>query len=172
MSLITQAYFQEGDFSNTDIIRQTYQNLNDCLTDDMLHTQQLYVGLSGTAAPPQLILKEFSFFQYISSFVMIAYGTISVFFIILYCLWGWVLSLRMVFVSSRMGFVSVDGFYLWGWVFSLRMFCLWGCFFSEDGLFLRIFLSRRMFYLGIISQETFCVIVCPIVNCMSNWWRS
>jgi hypothetical protein len=52
MSLITQAYFQEGDFSNTDIIRQTYQNLNDCLTDDMLHTQQLYVGLSGTAAPP------------------------------------------------------------------------------------------------------------------------
>jgi hypothetical protein len=58
MSLITQAYFQEGDFSNTDIIRQTYQNLNDCLTDDMLHTQQLYVGLSGTAAPPQLILNN------------------------------------------------------------------------------------------------------------------
>jgi hypothetical protein len=51
MSLITQAYFQEGDFSNTDIIRQTYQNLNDCLTDDMLHTQQLYVGLSGNGCP-------------------------------------------------------------------------------------------------------------------------
>ncbi len=48
MSLITQAYFQEGDFTHTDIIRQTYQNLNDCLTDDMLHTQQLYVGLSGS----------------------------------------------------------------------------------------------------------------------------
>lgn len=46
MSLITQAYFEEGDFSNTELIRQTYQNLNDCLTDDMLHTQQLYVGLS------------------------------------------------------------------------------------------------------------------------------
>ena len=44
-------YFKEGDFSQTEIIRQTYQNLNDCLTDDMLHTQQLYVGLSGMLHP-------------------------------------------------------------------------------------------------------------------------
>ena len=54
MSLITQAYFEEGDFGQTDLILQTYQNLNDCLTDDMLHTQQLYVGLSGMSTPPSL----------------------------------------------------------------------------------------------------------------------
>ncbi len=36
------------------------------------------------------------------------------------------------------------------------------CFVSEDVL------SLRMFCLGIISQETFCVSLC-IVNCMSNW---
>ncbi len=46
MSLITEAYFREGDFSRLDLIRQTYDNLNACLTDDLLHTQQLYVGLS------------------------------------------------------------------------------------------------------------------------------
>lgn len=46
MSLITQAYFEEGDFLKTELIRQTYENLNDCLSDDMLHSQQLYVGLS------------------------------------------------------------------------------------------------------------------------------
>ena len=46
MSLITQAYFEEGDFSETELIKETYQNLNECLSDDMLHTQQLYVGLS------------------------------------------------------------------------------------------------------------------------------
>ena len=27
-------------------IQETYENLNSCLSDDMLHTQQLYVGLS------------------------------------------------------------------------------------------------------------------------------
>lgn len=46
MSLITQAYFEEGDFSKTELIKETYENLNECLSDDMLHTQQLYVGLS------------------------------------------------------------------------------------------------------------------------------
>ena len=46
MSLITQAYFEEGDFCKTELIKQTYDNLNDCLSDDMLHSQQLYVGLS------------------------------------------------------------------------------------------------------------------------------
>ena len=46
MSLITEAYFREGDFTRLDLIHQTYDNLNSCLTDDMLHTQQLYVGLS------------------------------------------------------------------------------------------------------------------------------
>jgi len=46
MSLITHAYFEGGDFSATDLIKQTYDNLNNCLSDDMLHSQQLYVGLS------------------------------------------------------------------------------------------------------------------------------
>ena len=46
MSLITQAYFEEGDFSNVELIDETFTNLNSCLSDDLLHTQQLYVGLS------------------------------------------------------------------------------------------------------------------------------
>jgi len=46
MSLITQAYFEDGDFSNIELIKETYSNLNNCLSDDMLYTQQLYVGLS------------------------------------------------------------------------------------------------------------------------------
>ena len=46
MSLITQAYFEEGDFSNVELIEETFTNLNSCLSDDLLHTQQLYVGLS------------------------------------------------------------------------------------------------------------------------------
>lgn len=65
MSLITEAYFREGDFTRLDLIHQvrrsivymstikddlyllqTYDNLNACLSDDMLYTQQLYVGLS------------------------------------------------------------------------------------------------------------------------------
>ena len=46
MSLITQAYFEEGDFGNVELIHETFNNLNSCLNDDMLHTQQLYVGLS------------------------------------------------------------------------------------------------------------------------------
>jgi len=46
MSLITAAYFQEGDFSNVSLIKLTYENLSECLTDDMVYTQQLYVGLS------------------------------------------------------------------------------------------------------------------------------
>ena len=46
MSLITQAYFEEGDFSNVELIDETFSNLNSCLSDDLLHTQQLYVGLS------------------------------------------------------------------------------------------------------------------------------
>lgn len=45
MNLITQAYFEEGDFSKVELINETYTNLNSCLTDDLLHTQQLYVGL-------------------------------------------------------------------------------------------------------------------------------
>jgi len=46
IKLITEAYFREGDFSKRELVRQTLDNLNACLSDDMLHTQQLYVGLS------------------------------------------------------------------------------------------------------------------------------
>ena len=46
MALITEAYFIEADFSRLDLIHQTYDNLNSCLTDDLVRTQQLYVGLS------------------------------------------------------------------------------------------------------------------------------
>ena len=49
MQLITQAYFREGDFDRLDLIHQTYDNLNSCLSDDMCHNQQLYVGLSARA---------------------------------------------------------------------------------------------------------------------------
>lgn len=46
MALITEAYFREGDFDRVDLIHQTYDNLNACLDDDMLHSQRLYVNLS------------------------------------------------------------------------------------------------------------------------------
>ena len=46
LSLIIQAYFEEGDFYNLKLIKESYSNLNSCMSDDMLHTQQLYVGLS------------------------------------------------------------------------------------------------------------------------------
>ena len=32
--------------------QETYSNLNSCLSDDMLHTQQLYVGLSARYHSP------------------------------------------------------------------------------------------------------------------------
>jgi len=46
MALITEAFFHEGDFSRLDLIHETYDNLSACLTDDLVRTQQLYVGLS------------------------------------------------------------------------------------------------------------------------------
>jgi hypothetical protein len=46
MALITEAFFREGDFTRLDLIHQTFDNLNSCLTDDLMRTQQLYVGLS------------------------------------------------------------------------------------------------------------------------------
>jgi len=46
MALITEAFFREGDFSRLDLIHQTYDNLSACLTNDLVSTQQLYVGLS------------------------------------------------------------------------------------------------------------------------------
>ena len=35
MALITEAFFREGDFSRLDLIHQTFDNLNGCLTNDL-----------------------------------------------------------------------------------------------------------------------------------------
>lgn len=46
LSLIAQAFFDQGDFSNTEIIRKAYDNLNECLTDNVaIQSQHIYVGL-------------------------------------------------------------------------------------------------------------------------------
>lgn len=48
LSLIAQAFFDQGDFSNTDIIRKAYDHLNTCLMENIQSpspVQQIYVGL-------------------------------------------------------------------------------------------------------------------------------
>ncbi|XP_063928794.1 late secretory pathway protein AVL9 homolog isoform X2 [Zophobas morio] len=45
MSLITHAYFDEGDFSKVSILEDTYHHLNSVLTQNDFH-QQIFVGLS------------------------------------------------------------------------------------------------------------------------------
>lgn len=47
MSLITEAFFAEGDFTRLDLIHSTYDNLKTCLTDELIRPHQLYYGLSG-----------------------------------------------------------------------------------------------------------------------------
>ena len=42
MALITEAFFREGDFSRLDLIHQTFDNLNGCLTNDLGKKQVLY----------------------------------------------------------------------------------------------------------------------------------
>lgn len=46
LSLIAQSFFDQGDFSNTDIIRKAYDHLNVCLTENVSLTSQIHVGLS------------------------------------------------------------------------------------------------------------------------------
>lgn len=47
LSLIAQSFFDQGDFSNTDIIRKAYNNLDTCLTENKSSlTTQIYIGLS------------------------------------------------------------------------------------------------------------------------------
>ncbi|XP_046390060.1 late secretory pathway protein AVL9 homolog [Ischnura elegans] len=53
MALITHAYFEEGDFSKVSLLQDTFTNLNDCLSEEMLNTSQVFVGLS----PQDLILQ-------------------------------------------------------------------------------------------------------------------
>jgi len=63
MSLITEAYFREGDFQRLDLIDQTLTNLNACLSDEMLRTQQLYVGLSARNFVQQLKQRSLTLFK-------------------------------------------------------------------------------------------------------------
>jgi hypothetical protein len=44
MSLITHAYFDEGDFSKVSILEDTYHHLNSVITQNDCH-QQIFVGL-------------------------------------------------------------------------------------------------------------------------------
>lgn len=48
LALIAQAFFDQGDFSNTDIIRKAYDQLNVCLCDSFIGSspwQHMHVGL-------------------------------------------------------------------------------------------------------------------------------
>jgi len=47
MSLITQAYFEEGDFTKVSLLKDTYDNLNSCLSnlDDITSSPKFFVGL-------------------------------------------------------------------------------------------------------------------------------
>jgi hypothetical protein len=47
MSLITHAYFEEGDFSKISLLHDTYHHLNACLStiDNISTSPHLFVGL-------------------------------------------------------------------------------------------------------------------------------
>ena len=63
MALITEAFFQEGDFSRLDLIHQTFDNLSACLTNDLIGTQQLYVGLSARKLIQDMAQKTLVIFK-------------------------------------------------------------------------------------------------------------
>ena len=63
MSLITEAYFCEGDFTRLDLIHQTYENLNACLSANMLSSQQLYVGLSARTFMQKFLQRSLVLFK-------------------------------------------------------------------------------------------------------------
>lgn len=46
MSLITQAYFEEGDFTKVTLLKDTYENLNTCLCnlEDITSSPKFFVG--------------------------------------------------------------------------------------------------------------------------------
>ncbi|XP_037290506.2 late secretory pathway protein AVL9 homolog [Rhipicephalus microplus] len=46
LQLVTHAYFDERDFSQVALLKETYQNLNALLSSDMMHGGQPYLGLS------------------------------------------------------------------------------------------------------------------------------
>ena len=44
LELITSAYFETGDFSQVEVLKKAYTNLNQCLSSEMLLTPQVFVG--------------------------------------------------------------------------------------------------------------------------------
>ena len=44
LELITNAYFETGDFSQVDVLKEAYANLNQCLSPEMLRTPQVFEG--------------------------------------------------------------------------------------------------------------------------------
>ena len=55
--------FFQGDFQRLDLIDETLTNLNACLSDEMLRTQQLYVGLSARTFVQQLKQRALILFK-------------------------------------------------------------------------------------------------------------
>lgn len=45
MSLITAAYFRRGDFEQVSILKEAYNNLNLCLSAELLKTPEACVGM-------------------------------------------------------------------------------------------------------------------------------
>lgn len=65
LSLIAQAFFDQGDFSNIEIIKNAYEHLNACLLENSIESppmKQIYVGLSVR----DIILRCVTFFHYIN----------------------------------------------------------------------------------------------------------
>ena len=56
-------FFFQGDFQRLDLIDETLTNLNACLSDEMLRTQQLYVGLSARTFVQQLKQRALILFK-------------------------------------------------------------------------------------------------------------
>ena len=56
-------WFFQGDFQRLDLIDETLTNLNACLSDEMLRTQQLYVGLSARTFVQQLKQRALILFK-------------------------------------------------------------------------------------------------------------
>lgn len=44
MSLITHAYFDEGDFSKVYLLEETYHHLNACMSGDSQMPPQVFIG--------------------------------------------------------------------------------------------------------------------------------
>lgn len=46
LELITHAYFDERDFSKVSLLQETFRSLNACLSEDLVSSQQIFLGMS------------------------------------------------------------------------------------------------------------------------------